>query len=143
MKHLLSTLVLALAATAAQAQSYNYLTFEKADGTQQSLATVHTVITFAGGNLTATDRTGASFTAPLSEMSRMFFSAEATGIAHVAQNASEVKAIIVNGTLHVNAPKGSTVEVYSLDGRKVNANGLNHGTYLVRVNNTTLKVMAL
>lgn len=142
MKHII-TLLLCAAALPASAQSYDYLTFQKVSGEQTSLTSDNLKITFEGDNIVATNGT-ATYTAALSEMAQMFFSSEATGIksAH-ASEAGTLRAAIVNGHLTTNAPAGSSVSVISLDGRLLNANApLGKGTYLVRINNTTLKVVA-
>ena len=85
-----------------------------------------------------------SFSVALSDMNKMFFSANPTmGIEQATTATSdEVSATIENGQLHVTAPAGSRVSVYSLDGRQVGTRYMAKGTYLVRINNTTLKVLA-
>lgn len=142
MKKLFLSLLLGGFALTAAADN-NYMVFQKTSGDAFSLGIDHLKITFADGNMTATDGTN-SFSVPLTEMSKMYFSAEpTTGIAQATTAvADEVNATIVNGQLHVTAPAGSRVSVYGIDGREVNANHLVQGTYLVRINNTTLKVLA-
>lgn len=98
-------------------------------------------ITFANDNLVATNGTE-TFTAPVADMSKMFFSVTPTAVNTIAANANGLHASIVNGHLKVNAPAGSRVSVYSIDGRQVGTAHLTKGTYLVRVNNQTLKVIA-
>ena len=98
-------------------------------------------ITFANDNLMATNGTE-TFTAPVADMSKMFFSTTPTAVNTVAASDNGLHASIVNGQLKINAPAGSRVSVYSIDGREVGTAQLTKGTYLVRVNNQTLKVIA-
>ena len=138
MKHILTLLFCASAITAS-AQSYDFLTFQKSTGTETSLRSDHVKITFEGGNLVATNGSE-TFRAPLNEMAKMFFSNTATGIQSV--NTSD-DASIVNGHLSTNAPVGSRICVIGMDGRQLNPNApISKGTYLVRINNTTFKVVA-
>ena len=119
-----------------QAQSYDFLTLKKAGGSETSLGIDHLKITFADGQLIASNGTQ-SFSAPISEMQSMFFAAEATGIAQAtATDASQVS--IVNGTLRAT----QHAQVYSLDGRQMPTAGLQPGTYLVKAGGKTFKVIA-
>lgn len=136
MKALVSLLMLAASACTMQAQSYDFLTLKKAGGSETSLGIDHLKITFADGQLIASNGTQ-SFSAPISEMQSMFFAAEATGIAQAtATDASQVS--IVNGTLRATQP----AQVYSLDGRQMPTAGLQPGTYLVKAGGKTFKVIA-
>lgn len=140
-KTLLSLLFGGVALTAAA--DNDYMVFQKTSGEEFSLNVDHLKITFSDGVMNATDGTK-SFSVALTEMNKMFFSATpTTGIVQATTVAAdEVSATIENGQLHVTAPVGSRVRVYGVDGREVNANHLTQGTYLVRINNTTLKVLA-
>ncbi len=141
MKHILTLLFCASALTVS-AQNYNFLTFQKSSGSETSLKADHVKITFEEGNLVATNGSE-TFSAPLSKMGKMFFSDTATSIETVETNAEALTASIVNGQLRTNAPVGSRISVFSLDGRLLNAQTpISRGTYLVRINNTTLKVVA-
>lgn len=142
MKQLIMTLLLGGISLSASAQSYEYLTFQKVSGDEFSMAIDHLKITFDQGNLTATDGSK-TVSVALNDMNKMFFSVLPTAIDQAtANNSEQVAATIVNGQLHVTAPTGSKVCVYDIDGRQVNAQHLTKGTYLVRINNTTLKVLA-
>lgn len=136
MKALVSLLMLAASACTMQAQSYDFLTLKKAGGSETSLGIDHLKITFADGQMIATNGTE-SFSAPLREMQSMFFAAEATGIAQTTTSAT-LQVSIVNGTLHASQP----AQVYSLDGRLMPTVGLQSGTYLVKIAGKTLKVIA-
>ena len=141
MKHILTLLFCASALTVS-AQNYNFLTLQKSSGSEKSLKADHVKITFEDGNLVATNGSE-TFSAPLSQMGKMFFSDTATSIETVETNAEALTASIVNGQLRTNAPVGSRISVFSLDGRLLNAQApISRGTYLVRINNTTLKVVA-
>lgn len=142
MKQLIMTLLLGGASLGASAQSYEYLTFQKVSGDEFSMAIDHLKITFDQGNLTATDGSK-TVSVTLNDMNKMFFTATPTAIDQATTDeATQVAANIVNGQLHVTAPMGSKVCVYDMGGRQVNAQHLTKGTYLVRINNTTLKVLA-
>lgn len=144
MKRILSILLCAIAIPAS-AQSYDYLTFQKTNGAEKSLTSTRLKIVFRDNQMVVSNASGETFSSPLSEMKQMYFSAEATGIfsTQTSQEGS-LKASILNGRLTTNAPAGSTISVMSLDGRMLNADApLGKGTYIVRINDTTLKVVAL
>ena len=100
-------------------------------------------ITFANDNLVATNGTE-TFTAPVADMSKMFFSTTPTAVSTVAANDNGLHASIINGRLMVNAPAGSRVSVYSIDGRMVrssaaSANGLKKGLYIINGKKVAVK----
>lgn len=140
-KFFLSLLLGGVALTAAA--DNDYMVFQKTNGEEFSLNVDHLKITFADGAMNATDGKN-SLSVALSDMNKMFFSASPTmGIEQATTATSdEVSATIENGQLHVTSPAGSRVSVYSLDGRQVGTRYMAKGTYLVRINNTTLKVLA-
>lgn len=141
MKRILSIFALFVAfAWSAFAQNYNYLTFQQTDGTCQSLSIDGLKLTFAEGNLVAANgTTQAAF--PLSALQKMFFSSEAVGI-HSVSTESPVSVKIERGKLVVDAPLGSEISVYGIDGRRVPSSGLGQGVYVVKVNGQTFKVLA-
>lgn len=140
MKNIILSLLLSGVSLTAAADN-DYMMFQKTNGEEFSLSVDHLKITFANGAMNATDGTN-SVSVALTEMKKMYFSATpTTGIAQ-ATTADAVSATIENGQLHVTAPAGSRVSVYSLDGRQVGTQHLTKGTYLVRINQTTLKVLA-
>lgn len=142
MKKLFTLLVCAASALMASAQQYGYLTFEQQDGSKISLtATGRILITFGNGNLKATSSSSEAYIAPLTNLSKMYFASVSSAVSEVA-NAKQLKASIVDGTLHVDAPTTAKVSVYSLDGRQQPTTGLAKGTYLVRIDGRTLKVIA-
>ena len=90
--------------------------------------------------LTASNGTDTqTFSLPL--LSRMFFSATPTGISATTAG-NEATASIVGGKLIVNAPAGTSVTVYTADGRRANPSRLEKGIYIVRLGNKTLKLTA-
>lgn len=142
MKKLFTLLFCTASALMASAQQFDYLTFQLKDGSQASLtATGHILIQFENGNLKASSSNSEAYLAPLSNLSKMFFASTPSAVNEVAQSGN-VKAHIVNGTLHVDAPTTAKVSVYSLDGRQQPTTGLAKGTYLVRIDGRTLKVIA-
>lgn len=139
MKKLLLSLLCAFLGLTAGAQSLDYIVLQKADGQQVSLPVAGLKITFNQQTLHAVSgQQTADF--QLSDMAKMFFSATPTAIEHVTSSQEKVR--IVNGKLLVDAPAGTKVTVYTLDGRQVEGNSLPHGIYLVKVNGKTYKLMA-
>ena len=63
----------------AKAQTYSYLTFQHTDGTQKSLTANGLKITFSGNTLTATSMEGTT-TLALTDLSKMFFTSEVSGV---------------------------------------------------------------
>ncbi len=121
------------------ASAQSYLTFRQTDGSEKSLSTSGLKLTFADGKLVATNGSETA-TFALSSMAKMYFSNSSTAIDQI--NTAEVSASIVNGTLQVNAPAGTPVSVYGLDGREMPHQGLASGVYVVRVGQKVLKLMA-
>ena len=136
-KHFLTIAATLAFAANAQAQKADYLTFQTTDGTEKSITASGLKITFKNGMLTASNGTDTqTFSLPL--LSRMFFSATPTG----TTAGNEATASIVGGKLIVNAPAGTSVTVYTADGRRANPSRLEKGIYIVRLGNKTLKLTA-
>lgn len=121
-----------LTLTTAYADDYPYLTFEKQDGTTQSVAVSGLTLTIADGNLIAANGTE-TLTLALSDLTKMFFASEATGI----------------DELTAKLPSDGAAEVFTLTGvslgqydsmQAVRA-ALQQGVYIIKVNGQTLKVM--
>lgn len=141
MKRLTLLTALAFAATlGAAAQSRDYLTFRKADGTEQSLPAVGLKLTFADGQVKAVNGQQ-SATFALADLRTMFFAQTATGITAAGQTATAAP-VIVGGRLVTNAPAGSRVSVFTADGRRADADNLPRGLYIVRIDGQTHKVMS-
>ena len=80
MKQLFLCLFLGVAmCVPAHAADYNFLTFQQADGTQQSFGLSGLRLTFSGGNVLI-EQNGQTTTLPLAQLSKMFFSQNATAI---------------------------------------------------------------
>lgn len=132
---------MALGVLSTSAQSYNYLTLQQTNGEEKSLAISGLKITFSNGNLVATNGSETA-TIPLDDMQKMFFSSEATGIASVDGDIA-VSASIEGGKLQVNAPAGSQVQVYGVDGRQLSPTAtFTKGAYVVRVGGKSFKLLA-
>lgn len=142
MKHFLLPLFMLFAALPAGAQeTYNYLTFEQADGTQCSFELDFLELTFEDGKVKVhAGETQQSF--PLSQMSKMFFASEPTSISETAMTGTPFSATIQNGRLSVIGADRQNVSVYTLDGRRVGREGLLPGVYLVKFGEQTVKVAA-
>ena len=108
----------------AQAKSYPYLTFETTDGAKVSVSTTGLNLSISGTTLTAGSQT---FT--LSNLNRMYFSTtdEST--------TTGIKAI-ENGQLTID----DSVEVYDLQGHKVEKSQMRNGAYIVKTKNGTFKI---
>lgn len=132
--------MLLLGVATASAQSYDYLVLQKANGNTVDLKVDGLKLTFEKGNLVASYNDAAETTVSLADMAKMYFSTQATGIENAAA-ADKAEVSVVNGKLQVNAPAGTKVDVYAVDGRKVNAGNLVKGTYVVRMNNKSVKVL--
>lgn len=147
---ILSIAVLAAFCVSAGAQSLDYLTFRAADGTERSMSIDGLRITFADGQMLATNSVE-SFDTPLSALSLMFFAEAPTAIKGVNIGASQPD--YRNGFLSVSAPQGGTISLYTADGRLVSqhvkqADGteqiplnLLRGVYILNVNGETTKLM--
>lgn len=149
---ILSLIVALFMATTISAQRLDYLTFRLLNGNEYSLNIASgATITFTNTSIVAqAAEPGLEF--KLANLDALFFTAEPTGINGVETPA--VTARYSSGALHVVAPAGSTVGVYTLDGRTVatllkSTNGneryslpLTKGIYVVRVGQQTIKLLA-
>lgn len=142
MKHILLTCLGLLFGLGLQAQSYDYLTLRTLNGDETSLGIDNLRITFADGKLNA-DNGRESASVPLADMSCMFFSLQPTGIGSQAGlTDASLQVRIVGGRLITNAPAGSSIRVYGVDGRQVSTARLAAGTYIVNINGRTFKLLA-
>ena len=141
MKTLFATLALALSATSLSAQNYDYLVFQNNDNTAKSISVDGLKITFENGNAVATVN-GKSETFALDNLKKLYFSEkEITGIKQIVSADDQIRVNVENGKLQIVAPEGSKVAVYSIDGRRVNGEYLPQGTYVVRVNDQSFKIL--
>lgn len=149
MKRVLFSIAVLLAGLSAQAQSYDYLTFRAADGTERSMSIDGLRITFADGQMQAVNNSE-SFSTSLAGLSQMFFTETPTAIKGMAVEAAHFS--FDGGLLRVNAPQGRKICIYGADGRLVSqhvkqADGMEQiplsllrGVYIVNVNGVTTKL---
>ena len=128
-----SILLLALIATFSTnvfADDYQYLTFLKSDGSSLSVTAEGLKITFVDGNLVATQG-GQTTTIALTDLNKMYFTSEATGI-----KLTDSEQLTIDNA-----------EVYDIQGRRVNGqwstvNGqLPRGIYIVKKDGKSTKVI--
>ena len=149
---ILSFIVALFATTTISAQRLDYLTFRLLNGNEysQNIASGAT-ITFTNTSLVV-QATEPSLEFSLTDLEALFFTAEPTGINDLETLDASVR--YTGGTLHVEAPAGSKVGVYSLDGRtiatlKKNTDGnerfslpLNKGIYVIHIDQQSFKILA-
>ncbi len=133
MKRIFSFVALCVMTLGTQVTAYNYLTVTNTDGSQQSIdVTAGLTITFADGNMIATDGTTTT-TLALSSLASMAFTAEASAVEDLVAE--------VGGN--------AQVQVYSMDGKLIRSvsakmlqqGGMDKGVYIVKTGTTTKKVM--
>lgn len=149
---ILSLIAALFAATTLSAQRLDYLTLRLINGEEHSLNIA------AGATLTFSASTfigqagGQQLQLPLADLGALFFATEPTGIEDLST--ATVTARLSSNALIVTAPEGSTVSVYTLDGRLLttlqkSVNGserfslpLSSGVYAVRIGQKTFKLLA-
>ena len=106
-------------------------------------------MTFQNGNVVVTMKNGTSTYTPISSVSRMYIcTPSVNGIESVE---GDLQCTWDGERLHVNAPAGSAVKVYSVNGvlvsqtrltdTSVDLQGLNRGMYVVNVGGQVVKIM--
>lgn len=129
MKRLVLSMLCVLGCFAAQAQSYDYLTFVTNNG-EQSVKALGTVITFTDGNINV--KAGdTEFSLPLADVQKFFFATEASAI-------DTINADTTTGVL-VYTVSGQFMGRFT-DQRAVEAQ-LPKGIYVTKGNGETKKVM--
>ena len=129
-------LIAALAATiSTQADSFDYLTLERSDGSTVTLTAVGLEIKFNGTELVATNATTSeSATITLSELASMYFSnnKQNTDAINTVEDTAQVWSI------------SDVEEMFDLSGRRIDASArktaLRPGIYVVRKSNETKKI---
>ena len=123
-----------MGALTAQANSYPYLTFETTDGAKVSVSTTGLSLSISGTTLTAGSQT---FT--LSNLNRMYFSttdeSTTTGI-----KAIENGQFFDEQSGKAERTIDDSVEVYDLQGHKVEKSQMRNGAYIVKTKNGTFKI---
>ena len=153
MKKFLLISALALSATGAGAQKFDFLTLCTNNGPHTSLPVNHVKLTVEGDRLVA-EAGEERATFELSSLSAMFFATEnTTGIASGLEAAPACR-WTSGGRLTVFAPAGTAVTVYAADGRRAAsfvktrdgeetfAPALSAGVYLVNMEERTFKILA-
>ena len=139
MKNILLTILCAFGTLAASAQNFDYLTFRTNAGTEYSVPVDGLKIVINGDQLQVSS-TAENLNFSFDELGSFFFTTEPTAIQTAA--ADDVQVSIVNGQLQTNAPAGTPVRVFTLDGREMPTTGLGAGIYVIQVNNRTFKTLA-
>ena len=148
MKKLMFSLMMLVAANALAEDNYLYIQSSTGETVDWSVPSLQKM-TFQNGNVVITKKDGTSTYTPVSSISRMYISTpSANGIESVGNNG---QCIWDGERLHVNAPAGSAVKVYSVNGvlvsqtrltdTSVNLQGLNRGMYVVNVGGHVVKIM--
>ena len=122
MRKVLLSLILMMGATAVNADSYTYLTFELTDGSKASVSVSSVSLNFSGTTLTVGNET---YT--LTNLSKMYFTTSdqtTTGIESVTTE-----------TLNEAA------EIFDLNGHKVQKAEMKKGIYIVKTNAGTHKMI--
>lgn len=120
MKNLIMLLAVMIGMLTAQAEDYTYLTLETTDGAKISVEASSLSITISGTTLTAGSQ---RFT--LSNLSKMYFS-----------NSNETTGIEAISTEELN----EALEVYDLNGRKVQKDQLKKGVYVIKTKSGNHKI---
>lgn len=129
MKKKMMLLMVALGAMTAQAYDYPYLTFQKTDGTVQSVAVDDLTIAVSDGQLVATNADG-SQTFTLTELSKMYFSTtDAAAIEDVTASEAAVEVYTVQGV-----SKGA---FSSMEAARAT---LQRGVYIIKQGVSTFKI---
>lgn len=130
MKRILYLLVAMIATTAATADDYPYLTFEKSDGTKQSVAVENLTLAISNGELVVNSGT---YSFSLTDLTKMYFTTgDATSIEELA----------------TKLPADCSVEVFSLEGVSLGQfdslqaarSVLQQGVFIFKIQGQTLKV---
>ena len=148
MKKLMFSLMMLVAANALAEDNYLYIQSSTGETVDWSVPSLQKM-TFQNGNVVITKKDGTSTYTPISFISRMYISTpSANGIESVGNNG---QCTWDGERLHVNAPAGSAVKVYSVNGvlvsqtlltdTSVNLQGLNRGMYVVNVGGHVVKIM--
>ena len=150
LRHLIMGLSL-LVCGSALADDYAYLTISQNNNETSYAVSSISKITFDASDMVLHLSDGNEAKLPLSGLSKMFFSNEASAIATVGAASRQIT--MKNGVLRVTAPKGSVVTVYDMSGKmvrtqtaqeaetEVNLNGVVNGVYIVKVGSEAKKVL--
>lgn len=129
MKRLLLTLFIVVTSLMARADDYPYMIFQTTDGTIHAMAVESLSMEISNGQLVASNNEE-SKTFTLTDLSRMFFCTDSTGIEEVfSDDAGEVTVFTVMGVFVGKYPNANDA-VKVLDG----------GVYLLKTKYNTIKI---
>ncbi|MGM9815521.1 MAG: hypothetical protein ACI304_00500 [Lepagella sp.] len=97
------------------------------------------ITTVKGDNFRLVAMVTNAFTGEIINAKQVELSKNGAGVNDIMQDAKNVTISVVNGAIVVNG--AANVAVYTLDGRRVNANDLNRGVYVVKADGIAKKVM--
>jgi hypothetical protein len=150
MRSVLMALLLTVCGVA-MADGYAYLTIGQNTGDTEVALNNISKITFDETNMILNMTDGTRQSLPLAGLSKMFFSDGSTGIAATGNSNQTIR--LVNGVIHVQAPLGSVVTLYNVNGQMVkrvvvdaadtaiNVSDMTRGAYIVKVGNEARKIM--
>ncbi|MBQ8098653.1 MAG: T9SS type A sorting domain-containing protein [Bacteroidaceae bacterium] len=150
LSYLLTAAALSLGVAQVSADDLKYLNLQDQNGSVVSLSLSGLKLTFSDGVLTATQN-GSQKTFTITDLNKMFFSAEETGIksARKAQSGLEL-----NGSnLLLNVPAGTVARIYdgqgrlvltstiAAEGKAIQLSDLQSGIYVVKAGEVTKKIL--
>lgn len=129
MKKVLLTFIAMLAMLSVRADEYPYMIFQTTDGTIHAMAVESLNMEINNGQLVATNNEETQ-TFTLTDLSRMFFCTDSTGIEEVfSDDAGEVTVFTVMGVFVGKYPNANEA-----------VNALNGGVYLLKTKYNTIKI---
>ncbi|MBQ8806965.1 MAG: T9SS type A sorting domain-containing protein [Bacteroidaceae bacterium] len=148
MKKLMFSLMMLVAVNVMAEDNHLYIQSSTGETLDWSVPSLQKM-TFQNGNVVVTMKNGTSTYTPISSVSRMYIcTPSVNGIESVE---GDVQCTWDGERLHVNAPAGSAVKVYSVNGvlvsqtrltdTSVDLQGLNRGMYVVNVGGQVVKIM--
>lgn len=149
MKKIILTAAAIVLATAAWAEDYKYLTVSTSSNESSiELATVQKITFDMNEKLVVVTTSEGQVNFPISEMQKMFFSAEPTAIERLPQTSADLK--VANGVLRVNGDgllriynaSGALQRMAKVDGSaNISLDNLPAGTYIINLGKQTIKVV--
>ena len=130
MRRILLTLLLLVGIASARAYDYSYLTFETTDGNSVAIKVEGLTLSISNCCLVAVDTDGSDYTFAFSNLSKMYFSDDATGVQPLSPDSAEA------------------VEVFTAEGKRIgrfaNAQAaktaLGKGVYVLKSKSLTFKL---
>lgn len=149
MKKIILTAAAIVLATAAWAEDYKYLTVSTSSNESSiELATVQKITFDMNEKLVVVTTSEGQVNFPISEMQKMFFSAEPTAIERLPQTSADLK--VANGVLRVKGDgllriynaSGALQRMAKVDGSaNISLDNLPAGTYIINLGKQTIKVV--